>query len=135
MHHLKSLHLFTVNDIKSILVPETAFGIFSALSGPLLTTNQSPSLTTILSRIPHVTLWTYLNLLIFDIANQRLPSSLFEDSINKPWRPLPARRLSLAQARRSLLFLIPLVVGVCAFLGGLEVTVAMLVLTWMYNDL
>ncbi|KAL8718173.1 MAG: hypothetical protein Q9225_004668 [Loekoesia sp. 1 TL-2023] len=134
-YHLQTLHLFTVNDLKSILVPETAFGIFSALSGRLLTTNPSPTLTTVLSRLPHAALWTYLNLVIFDLANQRLLSSLLEDSVNKPWRPLPSHRLSLAQARRLLLFLIPAVTAASIFLGGLEETIVMHVLTWMYNDL
>ena len=124
-----------MNDLKSILVPETAFGIFSALSGPLLTTNPSPSLSTVLSRLPHVALWTYLNLLIFDLSNQRLLPSLLEDKVNKPWRPLPSGRLSLAQARRLLLFLIPVVTAVCSLLGALEDTLFMHVLTWMYNDL
>ncbi|KAL9593579.1 MAG: hypothetical protein Q9219_007484 [cf. Caloplaca sp. 3 TL-2023] len=134
-YHLQTLHLFTVNDLKSILVPETAFGIFSALSGPLLTTNPSVSLIAVISRLPHVALWTYLNLIVFDVANQRLLSSLVEDSVNKAWRPLPSRRLSLAQARRLLLLLIPVVTVICIFLGGLEETVVMHVLTWMYNDL
>lgn len=130
-----TLHLLTVNDLKSILVPETAFGIFSALSGPLLTTNSSPSLTNVLFRLPHVALWTYANLLVFDLSNQRLIPSLLEDSINKPWRALPSHRLSLAQARRLLLALLPIVTVICGFLGALEETLAMHVLTWMYNDL
>ena len=117
------------------MAPETAFGILSALSGPLLTTNSSPSLYAVLSRIPHVLLWNYLNLLVFDVANQRLPSSVLEDSVNKPWRPLPSRRLSLTQARWFLLLLIPLVIGATCILGAVEETVLAIVLTWMYNDL
>ncbi|SLM39260.1 UbiA prenyltransferase family [Lasallia pustulata] len=134
-YHLVTLHLFTLNDLKSILIPETICGILSALSGPLLTTNSSPALFAILARLPHVVLWNYLNLLIFDLANQRLITSLLEDSFNKPWRPLPSRRLSLVQTRRLLLSLIPIVVAATYFLGAVEETVLMLVLTWMYNDL
>lgn len=133
--YLYTIHLVTLNDLKSIVVPETTFGIISALSGPLLTTNPSPSLEVVLSRIPHVTLWTYLNLLIFDLANQRLPASVLEDSINKPWRALPSHRLSLQQARQLLLLSIPCVFAATCILGGLEETVMMMVLTWMYNDL
>lgn len=134
-HHLHNLWLFTLNDIKSILIPQSAFGIISALSGPLLTANHSPSLIVVLSRLPHVLLWTYLNLLVFDIANQRLSTSLVEDSVNKPWRALPSKRLSMAQARRLLLFLIPCVIITTVFLGGLRETLVMMSLTWMYNDL
>ena len=106
------------------------------MSGPLLTTNPSPSLFAILSRIPNVLLWNYLNLLVFNVANQRMLESLLEDSVNKAWRPLPSRRLSLAQARRFLLFLIPFVFGITIlFLGAVKETVLLMALTWMYNDL
>lgn len=132
---METLWLFTLSDLKSIVAPETAFGIFGALSGPLLTTNPSPKLSAVLSRIPHVVLWNYLNLLVFDVSNQRLPSSFLEDSINKSWRPLPSRRLSFNQARWFLLLLIPLVIGATYILGAVEETVLAIVLTWMYNDL
>lgn len=109
--------------------------MFSALSGPLLTTNPSPSVVEILWRLPRVVLWNWLNLLIFDIANQRLPHSIIEDSVNKPWRAIPSGRLSPAEARRLLLAVIPVVVFVVFFLGGMTETLAMVGLTWMYNDL
>ena len=74
-------------------------------------------------------------MLIFDIANQRLPSSILEDSVNKPWRPIPSKRLSPDEARRLLLAILGPITLITYFLGGLEETVAMMVLTWMYNDL
>lgn len=125
----------TRNDLKSIVIPETAFGIFSALSGPILTTNRFPQVQTILMRLPLVILWTWLNVLIFDLANQRLTSSVLEDSINKPWRPLPSGRMTVSQARRFLLAILPVIFGVTLYLGAMEETVAMMALTWMYNDL
>lgn len=125
----------TRNDLKSIVFPETAFGICSALSGPVLTSNQSPDVLTILGRIPTVLLWTWINVLIFDLANQRLPNSIIEDSINKAWRPIPSGRMSAAHARRLLLIVIPAVLTTTLYIGGLEETVAMMVLTWQYNDL
>ncbi len=133
--NMNTLWLITRNDLKSIVLPETAFGIFSALSGPLLTTNDQPSLITILARIPQVILWNWMNLLIFHIANQRLPASILEDSVNKPWRALPSRRLTPDSARRLLLGVIPVVFLSTLHLGGVEETVLMKVLTWIYNDL
>ncbi|KAJ3006499.1 hypothetical protein NUW54_g3912 [Trametes sanguinea] len=50
-------------------------------------------------------LWTWMNLLQFCISNQT--SSVAEDMLNKPWRPLPARRLSLRVARTIRWVLIP----------------------------
>jgi len=133
--HLYTIYLFTAADLKSIVYPETAFGIFSALSGKLLTTNAAPELSDVLFRLPRVLLWNWLNVLLFDVANQRLPASIIEDSVNKAWRPLPAQRLSEANTRRLLLVVITLVFGASTYLGGMEEAVAMMVLTWMYNDL
>ncbi|KAA6415738.1 MAG: hypothetical protein FRX48_00456 [Lasallia pustulata] len=133
--HLSTIWLFTYSDLVSMVYPESAFGIFSALSGPLLTTNQSPRLSSILLRLPYTVLWVWLNLLLFCVANQRLPDSIGEDAINKPWRPLPSKRYTPQQARRLLLVLIPTVCIAAHFLGGANETVILIVLTWYYNDL
>jgi 4-hydroxybenzoate polyprenyltransferase len=132
--HLYSIWLITCNDLKSIVVPETAFGIFSALASQL-TTNDDPKAVDVLSRLPQVILWNWLNVLLFDIANQRLPDSIIEDEVNKAWRPIPAGRLTPKEARRLLLVVIPLVFLGSLCLGGVVETIAMMVLTWMYNDL
>ena len=135
-HFLLTLWLFTASDIKTHLLPQVAFGIFSALAGPLLTTNHSPSFSAILWRIPHVALWTWLNTLVFDLANQRLSESVLEDRLNKPWRPLPAGRISQKQARRLLFLAIPISLGVIHLgIGATEETALLFCLTWMYNDL
>lgn len=73
--------------------------------------------------------------MIFDVGNQRLVTSVIEDSVNKPWRPLPSGRLSPVHARRFLLAILPIIFIITLHLGGMEETVAMMVLTWMYNDL
>lgn len=80
-------------------------------------------------------LWNWFNLLVFNLANQRLPNSVLEDSVNKPWRPVPSRRISEEETRRLLLVLIPCGLLLSIFLGGLKETASMLILTWMYNDL
>lgn len=70
-----------------------------------------------------------------DLANQRLPSSIPEDAINKPWRPLPSGRLTPTHARRLLLVTIPVVLAAAAWLGALNEAAAIVILSWMYNDL
>ena len=131
-----TLWLFTASDITTFVFPQTAFGIFSALAGPPLTTNHSPSLSEILWRIPYVVLWTWLSTLVFGLANQRLSDSVLEDKLNKPWRPLPAGRISQEQTRRLLFFAIPTSLGVIHFsMGPTEEMVLLFCLTWMYNDL
>ncbi|KAF2261284.1 hypothetical protein CC78DRAFT_546771 [Lojkania enalia] len=133
-YHLFTIWLIACNDLKSIVLPETAFGIFSALAAPL-TTNPNPTAIDVLSRLPRVVLWNWMNVLLFDIANQRLPSSIIEDRINKSWRPLPSGRLTETSARRLLLAIIPLVFLGSLWLGAVHETAAHAVLTWMYNDL
>ena len=133
---VRTLWLFTVSDHKTFVLPQTAFGVLGALSGPLLTTDPKPNLSAIIFRIPHVLLWTWLNTLVFTLANQRLPGAVAEDKLNKPWRPLASGRISTSQARRLLLCVIPLsLVGIFFCLGALEETMLLYCLTWMYNDL
>ncbi|KAI9878274.1 MAG: hypothetical protein M1830_001374, partial [Pleopsidium flavum] len=133
--HLHTLWLFTVSEHFTIVCPWTAFGIFSALSGSPLTTNPTPDLFTIIARLPRTIFWMWLNILAFTVSNQRLPNSVAEDSVNKAWRPLPSGRLTLTQARRLLMVVIPTLLLSTRFLGGMEVTMMSLLFTWMYNDL
>ena len=107
----------------------------SALSGDILTSNTAPKVLDVLARIPLIALWNWLNLFLFDVDNQFQPSSVLEDTINKPWRVVPSKRLSAADARRWLLLIIPSVFAATLVLGGTRQAVTLMVMTWMYNDL
>ena len=135
LYDFHTIWLVTRNDLKSIVVPETAFGICSALAGPMLTSNESPNAIGILMRVPLVVLWVWINVLIFDLANQRLPNSIIEDSVNKAWRPIPSGRLSASQARHLLLAVLPVGILTTFYTGGMEETIVMNTLVYMYNDL
>ena len=113
----------------------TAFGILGALSGPLLTTNSSPDPLPILTRIPLVVLFTFLNVLVFELSNQRQPAAIIEDKVNKPFRPLARGLISPAQTRNLLLAVLPLGLGVTYFMGVWKETSLQFILAWMYNDL
>lgn len=134
-YRFKTLWLFSRSDWTTMILPETAFGVFSALSGITLTTNPNPRFLDVFSRLPQVILWIWLTTLAFNIANQRLSNSVLEDSINKPWRPMPSRRLTDTEARRLLIATIftGLVCGL--YFGVHEQTLGILILTWVYNDL
>lgn len=146
---LRLLWLITEDDFATFVLPNTAFGTFGALSGSLLTTTTVPSPSSsstnsirrwstalLLLRLPATILFNWSNLLIFDLANQRLPDSVREDALNKPWRPVPRGLLTSTQMRRALLCAMPLVLAANHFWlhVGVE-TVLLFVLTWMYNDL
>ena len=137
-HHLGTLWLFTFSDFKTIVIPSTAFAAVTALSGPSLTTNPSvPPLSKLFLRLPLVLVWIWLTLLVVDIANQRQPGSVIEDSLNKPWRPLPSGRISTFGARRLLFIAIPCVLTITKIFlpQGLPVTIIAIIGSYMYNDL
>ncbi|KAL8639146.1 MAG: hypothetical protein Q9228_003780 [Teloschistes exilis] len=134
-YHIYTAWLFTVSDLKSVIVPETILGITSALSGGILTHNSSPDARQVLSRLPKVILWNWLNLFLFDLCNQSHPASVVEDSVNKPWRAIPSGRISAKQTRTLLLLVIPCVYLATLKLGGTWESVTLMIGTWMYNDL
>lgn len=134
---LYTLWLFTESDFATFVIPNTAFGVFGALSGRLFVTRDSftPDAMDLMSRLPFILVFNWSNLLIFDISNQRKKQSIVEDLKNKPWRPLPTGRINQDQTRRLVLTAIPLVLMINALLGVLEETALILCLTWLYNDL
>jgi 4-hydroxybenzoate polyprenyltransferase len=130
-----TLYLFTANDFATFAVPTTLFALFGSLSGPILTTNTAPSLLVTLARIPITLLVVWSNLLIFDISNQRSPSAVEEDKINKPHRPLPSGKITTESSRRLLLAGVPIVLALGWILGCWQETLLLFTATWMYNDL
>ena len=132
--YLQTIWLFTYSDLKTIVGPKTAFGILSALSGPILTKNASPSLATVLSRIPVVLFWTWINLLPFAIDNQRQPEAIQEDAENKPWRSMPSKRMSQRHARCLVFCLYPAAFVASLKVGGMKQCLALMVLGYWYND-
>ncbi|KAK2007835.1 hypothetical protein LZ32DRAFT_632075 [Colletotrichum eremochloae] len=117
-----------------MLVPILALGTLTAIIGTPLTTTAASALT-IFSNLPRLLLWLWLNILILSIANQRNPSGILEDSMNKPWRPIASGRISAADAKHLLLGVIPLTVilGI-KFDVGYE-TLACICASSYYNDL
>lgn len=82
------------------MLPQAIFGICGALAAPLLASNPASNVAVsdILLRAPKVFFWVWMNLLCFDLVNQKNPESVLEDRVNKPTRPIPAGRITLAQA-------------------------------------
>ena len=85
----------------------------------------------ILTRTPLVAFFIWINVLVFELANQRLPDSIVEDSFNKPWRPLPNGLISSLQARRLLLTVLPIFLGMSYSMGVWKETSLLFTLTWM----
>lgn len=134
-YHLYTLWLLTYSDLKTTVCPGVVFALFSCLSGPVLTTHDSTPGSATMSRIVHVTLWTWVHTLLVDIQNQSQPGAAQEDKINKPWRPLPAGRLTHSQMKGllSAMYLIIPLVGFC--MDTSPQSLGMIVLGFIYNDL
>lgn len=96
-YHAHTLYLFTADQIIDTVIPCTAFGTMAAMSGKVLDV-PSQDTTTILKRMPLVSLWVWVVILQFCVQNQRSSGSIAEDAINKPWRPMPTKRLTQVQA-------------------------------------
>ncbi|KAJ8115050.1 hypothetical protein ONZ43_g4756 [Nemania bipapillata] len=133
-YHAYSIWLFTRSDLKTIVFPQSIFGIITALA---LYSQKDGILPwgRVIPRIPSVVFWVWINLLPFAIDNQRQPASILEDSHNKPWRPMPSRRMTEAQARTMMLGFYPLAVYASLRLGGLKQCLTLIVLGYGYNDL
>ncbi|KAF8164744.1 UbiA prenyltransferase family [Crassisporium funariophilum] len=105
-YHAFTLFLFSKSDIKTTLIPVSFFALGAA---PLSPTRR-------LSHAIQAIVWIWLHLLQFNLANQvRDPE---EDRRNKPWRPLPSGRISLANA----------------YILKRIATVACLLVSWYYSS-
>lgn len=134
LFHVKTAFLITKSDVKTTIFPATTFAFTAAYSG-VLSTEPTPDFQTLLFRLLKSVVWTWMNLWTFNLSNQRLPNSVLEDSINKPWRAIPSGRLTSEEARRILLTSIPAVFLTTLYLGGSKESLFLMVLTWIYNDL
>jgi 4-hydroxybenzoate polyprenyltransferase len=125
---------FAESDIKTMVLPVATFGVCSALGGEQFFQNNIP-ITDILSRTPLAILWTWMNVLLLSISNQRSPESITEDRINKPWRPIASGRINADQSRRLLLAVAPVVMITGAGMGISQETFWAIAGSWYYSDL
>lgn len=132
--HARTVFLFTKSDFKSIVLPQSVFGVAAILAE----LDPTPSAAVkVASRIPQMVTWLWLNLLVLNIANQRREESVIEDSVNKPWRPIPSGRITPAEAQAALYLAAPGVLFMSATLLGhrtLLPNLVLLLLVWLYND-
>ncbi|KAL4799123.1 UbiA prenyltransferase family [Aspergillus venezuelensis] len=130
---------FTESNFSTFILPNTAFGLLAVLAAPSLTQCirfETPVTWSLLFRAAlRILLFNWVNVFVFDLANQRAPESVLEDSLNKPWRPVAQGRISLTQTRWLMLGAIPVAVGISHLLGTGSESALCLLLTWMYSDL
>ena len=100
-----------------------------------MTTNSSPLIIDVAQRVPITVFWAWINLLPFTIANQRQQDGIKEDSENKPWRPLPSKRLTPHEAKLTMTIFYLIAALSSLYLGGIWQCITLVVLGYWYNDL
>jgi hypothetical protein len=134
--HLDVLFLFIKNDVKGFLIPVVSppppppFHLTNLITQVLIYTLPSPNLT--LKSFVQSTAWATLQLLQFCIANQSM--SVEEDAQNKPYRPLPAGRITLEDARAMRWAMVPVCLALSAQYGVADVGMLFAVSTFLYNE-
>lgn len=135
LQHAHTIYLFSRNDIKIAIGVGWLFGALNASIASTFAMGPAPvSSWQILQSTPAMLLWSWSHLFLFNLHNQRHASSIAEDAINKPWRPLPARRLSPRQATRIMYCMHPIVALVSLGLGGQVPSLVEVGLCLWYNE-
>lgn len=130
-----SIWLFTFSDMKTILLPTSAFGFLYSYYEPFFNSpTQSTSPSTIQRAITSL-FWVWINLLPFNISNQIQPLAVEEDKINKPWRPMPSRRLTCQEAKTLMLSFYSIAAASSILLGGVRQCALLMFLGYWYNNL
>ncbi|GKZ80162.1 hypothetical protein AnigIFM56816_004379 [Aspergillus niger] len=139
VYHFYTIFLFSYSDFKTIVVPSTIFGLFNSLATTAYGFGHETPVTLPLlcQRVPAVLLWVLLVFIPFSINNQRTPSAIAEDAINKPWRPMPQKRISPTQALCLMSFFIFLAQVHGHIYGGIgqRQSLLLLALDVWYNNL
>lgn len=134
LYHAYTLYLFTCNNLKDIVILGYSFGVLGAVCSPVFGFGPSLSLVQILRRTPSMLLWSWTNLLLFNLHNQRHADAIQEDSINKAWRPLPSKRLSPTSATRLMYCMYPIVILTSLYLGGMGPCLLEMISCIWYNE-
>lgn len=135
LHHIYTIYLFSRNDIKIAIGVGWLFGALNASIASTFTMGPDLSPRQIIQSTPAMLLWSWSHLFLFNLHNQRHASSIAEDAINKPWRPLPARRLFPRQATRIMYCMYPIVITLESLhLGGQFPSVVEMGLCLWYNE-
>jgi hypothetical protein len=140
MYQVYTIWLFTFSDLKTIIVPSTAFALLNTLAISTYDASVTPKneassqYPAFWIRIPRTLLWTWINLLPFAINNQRQPAAVEEDRLNKPWRPMPTDRISTRSAKRLMIFTYSLAVLVSISFGNCTQCFTLIALGYWYND-
>ncbi|KAG5818608.1 hypothetical protein H9Q74_006301 [Fusarium xylarioides] len=134
-YHFVTLCLFTKSDMPTSTGINTTFAIAGILAGPGTISNADIEWKDMGKGILVALYFTWRLTLCFNLGNQRQPQSVIEDGVNKPWRPIPAGRISPELAHKWQLVSIVSLLALCyTTLGAWQETAFYLFCTWLYNE-
>lgn len=133
---LYTLYLFTKSDLPTSIVANTVFAVAGTLAAPVMIRDISALSCLDIIRGVLVSLYfTWHLTLCFNLGNQRQRRSIVEDGINKPWRPIPAGRISPEATLACQLVSVLSLLALCATtLGASKEAIFYLFCTWLYNE-
>lgn len=134
LYHAKTLYLVVEDQIFDIILPGTIFAFSVVMAGPTLDLPEQKAWDFML-RAPAVAGWLWLLVFQVDIQNQRSEASIIEDTLNKPWRPIPSGRITPTQANRLYIASTIAVFFLSYYLQVLSILVFGLCLGIAYNEL
>jgi 4-hydroxybenzoate polyprenyltransferase len=76
--------------------------------------------------------WTWILLLVFTLVNQSYGIGPQEDAINKPWRPIPSKRISVETTKLLGQLIIPVSIAFSMATGGLGACLSIIAVNF-YN--
>ncbi|KAK7431324.1 hypothetical protein QQZ08_002095 [Neonectria magnoliae] len=135
--HLHTLWLFTKSDLPTSTGINTTFAVAGILAGPAMISDMDADINwSHMGKGLLVALYfTWHLTLCFNLGNQRQPQSVIEDGANKPWRPLPAGRITPELTRTWHFIAIATLLTLCyTVLGAWKDTAFYLFCTWLYNE-
>lgn len=132
--HVYTVYLFSRDNIKDIICMGFLFGALNASAASRISLGPPISFTGILASSPAMLLWSWSNLFLFNLHNQRHASAVAEDAVNKPWRPIPAGRLSSREATLAMYFMYLVILAICLEVGGLLPCIFEVFLFLWYNE-
>ncbi|KAI1488316.1 hypothetical protein F5X96DRAFT_646138 [Biscogniauxia mediterranea] len=134
LYHMYTVYLFSCDNFKDIVGVGCLFGALNASIANRFGMGEALTFTQILKASPSMALWSWSNLFLFNLHNQRHPHSIKEDALNKPWRPLPSGRLTSKQTTRAMYCMYPVVLGISLMMGGLAPCLLETVFSLWYNE-
>lgn len=132
--HAYTLYLFSCNNIKDIICMGFIFGALNASAASRISLGPPLLPLQIVENSPAMLLWSWSNLFLFNLHNQRHAQAIAEDAVNKPWRPLPAGRLSSQDATKIMYCMYLVTLGISLGIGGLFPCLVEAVACLWYNE-